>query len=225
MLDRLARPLEWRPGMGRPTRVLPDNVPQHIVNRGNRKTQIFRCDEDYIGFLGGMVEAGEHTVVRVIDFCLMPNHWHLVLWPYRGDEISTYMQILMNSHLRDLLPRHNLAGLGHVYQGRYRNFPIVNEQHFLNVCRYVASNALRANLCERAQDWPWSSLACAGPAPEINLLSAWPIPKPRDWLAQVNASRVVLPLPQPQGWLAPSEAAAGDGSCLYRRNRDFIDIV
>lgn len=211
--------------MPRRRRVLPDNVPQHIVNRGNKRAQIFRCDEDYIGFLGGMAEAGEHTVVRVVEFCAMPNHWHLVLWPHRGDEISTYMQILMNTHLRDLLRRHNLAGLGHVYQGRYRNFPILNEQHFRNVCAYVVSNARRAKLCERAEDWRWSSLSCVGPDPDINLLSPWPTPKPRDWLDQVNASHLVAHRPSPRGWLAPSEAAAGDGSRLHRRNRDIFDIV
>jgi putative transposase len=211
--------------MARRPRVLPDNVPQHIVNRGNKKAQIFRCDEDYIGFLAAMMDAAERTVVRLIAFCLMPNHWHLVLWPYRGSEIPAHMQILMNSHLRDLLPRHDLAGLGHVYQGRYRNFPVLNDQHFLNICRYVEANPVRAGLVERAEDWPWSSLSWSGPEPGINALSPWPIPKPRDWSDQVNISRLVPSLPVPQGWLAPSAAATLDGSRLYRRNSHLFDIV
>jgi putative transposase len=198
-------------------------VPQHIVNRGNRKAEIFRCDEDYIGFLGGMLDAAERTVVRLIAFCLMPNHWHLVLWPVTGNEVSAYMQILMNAHLRDLLPRHALAGLGHVYQSRFRNFPILNDQHFLNVCRYVEANPVRAKLVARAEDWPWSSASWSGPEPEINALSAWPIPKPRDWRDQVNASRLVAPLPR--GWLAPPAAGTEEGSRLHRRNSNLFDIV
>jgi putative transposase len=163
------------------------------VNRGNRKSRIFESPEDYVTFLAALADAAERTVVRLVAFCLMPNHWHLVLWPYRGSEISTYMQIVMNSHLRDLLERHNLSGLGHVYQGRHRNHPIHNDLHFLNVCRYVEANAQRAGLVERAEEWPWSSLVCPGPDPEINLLSPWPVRRPADWLEQVNMATLVAP--------------------------------
>jgi putative transposase len=187
--------------MPRPPRIHPDYVPQHIVNRGNRKSPIFLSSADYLGFLAAMTEAAERTVVRLAAFCLMPNHFHLVVWPFKGPEISAYMQCLMNAHLRDLTPRHGTTGQGHVYQGRYRNHLIQNDCHFLNVCRYVESNARRAGLCKRAEDWPWSSLACAGPDPDINLLSPWPTPRPSDWLDQVNAPRLRLSIPR--GWVAP----------------------
>jgi putative transposase len=186
--------------MPRPPRIHPDYVPQHIVNRGNRKSQIFLSSADYLGFLVAMTEAAERTVVRLVAFCLMPNHFHLVLWPLKGGEISVYMQCLMNAHLRDLTPRHGTTGQGHVYQGRYRNHLIQNECHFLNVCRYVESNARRAGLCKKAEEWPWSSLSCAGPDPDINLLSLWPTAKPSDWLDQVNAPRLRLSIPR--GWTA-----------------------
>jgi putative transposase len=179
--------------MPRPLRHHPDHVPQHIVNRGNRRSLIFRSPEDYLGFIGALADAAERTVVRLVAFCLMPNHWHLVLWPYKGAEISAYMQILMNSHLRDLLARHDLAGLGHVYQGRYRHHRVHSEQHFLNVCRYVEANARRAELVDRAEAWPWSSLACCGPDTDINLLSPWPVRRPADWLDQVNVPILVAP--------------------------------
>ena len=70
--------------MPRPKRELPDFVPQHIVNRGNRKTVVFRCDADYLGFLGAMAEAANKTVVRLLAFILMPNHFHLILWPHKA---------------------------------------------------------------------------------------------------------------------------------------------
>lgn len=172
--------------MPRPPRYYPDHVPQHIVNRGNRKSRIFQSPEDYLGFVGALAVAAERTVVRLVAFCLLPNHWHLVLWPFNGHEISSYMQIVMNSHLRDLLARHNLNGLGHVYQGRHRNHPIYNDQHFLNVCRYVEANARRASLVPRAEEWSWSSLVCHGPDSDINLLSPWPVRRPANWIEQVN---------------------------------------
>ncbi len=183
-------------GMPRPPRTCPDFVPEHIVNRGNLRAPIFRCAEDYLGFVGALTEAAERTVVRLVAFCLMPNHWHLVLWPFRGNEISAYMQIAMNLHLRDLLKRHGTAGSGHVYQGRFKNHPIGDDRHFLNVCRYVEANPRAAGLVERAEDWPWSSLSLRGPAEEIDILAPWPMPRPKDWLQWVNRPLGVHPIPE-----------------------------
>ena len=194
--------------MPRSRRNFLDRVPLHIVNRGNRRQRIFHTDADYIGFLGAFVDAMERTLVRLIAFCLMPNHFHIVLWPYRGPEISRFMQLLMNSHLRDLMPRHDLAGKGHVYQGRFRPHEIQNEVHFLNVCRYVESNPVRANLTTRAEDWPWTSLVNDGPVPGISILTPWPVARPKNWLEQVNAPPLTLSAPAvDSGWLAPEVPA------------------
>jgi putative transposase len=182
--------------MPRPPRTCPDFVPEHIINRGNYRSTIFRCAEDYLGFIGALALAGERTVVRLIAFCLMPNHWHLVLWPVRGSEISAYMQIVMNDHIRDLLRRHGTAGAGHIYQSRFKNLPIIGEQHFLKVCRYVEANPRTAGLVERAEDWRWSSLAISGPADEIDILAPWPFRRPTDWLDRVNRPLGVHPLPE-----------------------------
>jgi len=197
--------------MPRPPRDFLDRVPLHIVNRGNRRQKIFWTDADYLGFLGAIVDAMEQTVVRLLAFCLMPNHFHLVLWPYAGSEVSRFMNLLMNSHLRDLLRRNDLVGEGHVYKGRFRPHEIGNETHFLNVCRYVESNAYRAHLTRRAEDWPWSSLVNEEPVPGISILSPWPVPRPHDWLEQVNAPLMPRPMRPvrgtPPGWLAPEVPA------------------
>lgn len=193
--------------MPRRARYCPDGVVQHILNRGNHRKRIFRSSKDYLGFLAAMTEAGERTFMRLIAYCLIPNHFHLVLWPDVGRDISRYMHVMMNEHLRDIQPRHGLAGLGHRYQGRYKNFPVMSEGHFLNVCRYVEANALNAGLCARAEDWEWCSLSRSGPEEGINLLAEWPIPKPRNWLEQVN--RRNLPFPVPEPWLPPSHSARG----------------
>lgn len=172
--------------MPRPNRLCPDGVPQHVFNRGNRRSQIFRDSADYLGFLAALTDAAERTVMRLLAFCLMPNHWHLVLWPVRGLEVSAYMQLAMNAHIPDLQRRHGTTGTGHVYQGRFKNSAILSDRHFLNVCRYVEANALSAGLVERAEDWEWSSLARTGPADGIDILSPWPVARPATWLNDVN---------------------------------------
>jgi REP-associated tyrosine transposase len=172
--------------MPRPPRVCPDGVPQHVVNRGNLRAQIFRDGADYLGFLAAMTDAVDRTTVRLLAFCLMPNHFHLVLWPVHGPEVSAYMQLLMNAHIRDVQHRHGTAGTGHVYQGRYKNSPILTERHFINVCRYVEGNPLCAGLVAQAQQWEWSSLIRAGPVDDLNILSPWPVGRPRKWIDLVN---------------------------------------
>ncbi len=79
-------------------------------------------------------------------------------------------------------------GLGHVYQGRYKSFPVEEDEHFLAVARYVERNALRANLVVRAEEWRWSSLwrRCRGTAEDKAVLAAWPLEVPEDWLERVN---------------------------------------
>jgi putative transposase len=172
--------------MPRRLRVFLDGVPLHVVNRGNRRERVFLVEADYLGFLGAIATAAERTTVRLLSYCLMPNHFHLVLWPEVGVEVPAYMQILMNAHIRDLQKRHGTAGTGHIYQGRYRGHAILSERHLLGVCRYVEANGLAAGLAQRAEQWPWSSLAQTGPAEGANLIGPWPVPKPADWLDQVN---------------------------------------
>ena len=172
--------------MPRPLRVIPDGIPQHIVNRGNRRATVFATAPDYLGFLAALADAAERTTVRLVSFCLMPNHWHLVLWPVVGKEISRYMQLVMNDHIRDLQSRHGTSGTGHIYQGRFRNSHILSERQFVNVCRYVEANPLCAGLVNRAENWPWSSLARSGPAEGVNILAPWPFQRPRRWLDDVN---------------------------------------
>ena len=172
--------------MPRPLRICPDGVPQHVVNRGNLRAPIFKEPADYVGFLAALTDAGERTTVRLVAFCLMSNHWHLVLWPVRGREVSAYMQVVMNAHIRDIQRRHGTAGTGHIYQGRFKNSAILTEQHFVNVCRYVEANPICAGLVDRAEQWQWSSLVRSGPTDDINILSPWPVPRPRPWLDHVN---------------------------------------
>jgi len=79
-------------------------------------------------------------------------------------------------------------GMGHVYQGRFKSFPIQDDDHFFVGCRYVERNALRAQMVSRAEDWRWGSLWrwLQKPEPEPKLLSPWPIPRLPKWIERVN---------------------------------------
>ena len=103
---------------------------------------MFQQDEDYAAFLKLLQEAGERVAMRLVSYCLMPNHFHLVLWPREDGDLSRFMQWLLTSHVRRY-HRHYRSS-GHVWQGRFKAFPIQADAHLLTVLRYVERNPLRA---------------------------------------------------------------------------------
>jgi putative transposase len=159
------------------------------MNRGNRKKRIFHDDGDYWLFASLLAEATSRFSMRLLAYCIMPNHWHLVLWPSTGDDVSAYMRWLTSTHAQQYHHAHNLIGTGHLYQGRYRSVPVQSGHHLLTVLRYVEANPVRAGLVSRAEDWLWSSLADETPGLE-RFTSASPVPRPSNWLAHVNSPMV-----------------------------------
>ena len=170
----------------------------HALNRANARLTIFDSDEDYAAFERVLAQAVSRYDMRLLAYCLMPNHFHLLLWPREDGDLSQFMRWLTVTHTQRWHAHHGTAGAGHLYQGRFKSFPVQSDEHFLTVCRYVERNALRANLVERANDWKWCSLQARGAAEDGNrpALSAWPIDRPRDWTARVNRP------------FSPNEAAA-----------------
>lgn len=166
---------------------------QHVLNRGNGRMRLFHKPADYQAFVDLLGESLDRTQgMRLLGWCLMPNHWHLVLWP-RGDaDLSAFMRWLSNTHVRRWRQHWHTVGQGHVYQGRYKSFLVQNDAHYLALLRYVEANALRAGLTNRAQDWPWSSLAIRASSSGRSLMDAGPSDRPRDWISRVNQ-----PLPEP----------------------------
>jgi len=149
---------------------------------------LFKKDEDYAAFEKVLDEAHEKVPMRVLAYCLMPSHWHLVLWPRQDGHLSRYMQWLTTTHMRRWHAHHKTRGTGPLYQGRYKSFPVQEDLHFLVVCRYVERNALRANMVKRAEDWPWSSLARRRRKPGCEWLVAikdWPAAT-KSWVTFVN---------------------------------------
>ena len=174
--------------MARPLRAAPGGFVYHVLNRANARHEIFEKDADYLAFERTLVEIQERIPMRILAWCLMPNHWHLVLWPQHDGSLSDYMRLVTLTHTQRWHAHHKTAGTGHLYQGRFKSFIVQADAHFLAVCRYVEHNALRANLVERAEEWRWCSLwrthrALTDQSPRIE---PWPVPRPRNWTAYVN---------------------------------------
>jgi putative transposase len=125
--------------------------------------------------------------MRILGYCLMDNHWHLVLWPRHGADLSRFMGWVCTTHVRRWREHRGSTGEGHLYQGRFKSFLVQGGSHLLNLMRYVEANPLRAGIVQQAQAWPWSSLGGAAGADGVRVqLADWPIPRPADWPEQVN---------------------------------------
>ena len=160
----------------------------HVLNRGNARARIFHKDADYEAFERILGEAKERYDMRLLTYFLMPNHWHLVLWPRHDGDLSRFMGWLTLTHTQRWHAHRGTGGTGHVYQGRFKSFPVQADDHFLTVCRYVERNGLRAGLVPRPDAWRWSSLWRRehGCIDDRALLSEWPVRCPRDWLSWVK---------------------------------------
>jgi putative transposase len=160
----------------------------HVLNRGVARMQLFEKPADYQALEQVLRETLHESPMRICAYTVMPNHWHLLLWPERDGELATFMQRLTITHVRRWQQHRSYAGLGHVYQGRYKSFPVESDEHFLVVARYIERNSLRAELVLRAEDWRWSSLwrRTHGTREERSMLARWPVDMPANWVNRVN---------------------------------------
>src|SRR5580698_7753927 len=165
------------PRMGRAHRAAEGGYVYHVLNRANARTPIFEADGDYMAFEKTLTQAIERSAMRLLAYCLMPNHWHLVVWPREDGELSQFVGWLTLTHTQRWHAFRESAGSGHLYQGRFKSFPIQEDGHLYTVARYVERNALRANLARRAEQWRWGSLYrwSRGSAEDKELLATWPV--------------------------------------------------
>lgn len=175
--------------MPRSARIQPGGYVYHVLNRGNARMKIFDDGEDYAAFERVLAETVADVRMRLLAYCLMPNHWHLLLRPFETGDLGQFVHRLTVRHVRRWHAHRDSAGGGHVYQGSYKAFIVGTDAYFLAAARYVERNALRAGLVKRAEDWRWGSLWrwCH---PEVNdeapRLSPWPVNRPRNWVWRVN---------------------------------------
>ncbi len=174
--------------MPRGRRVFPGGNIFHVLNRGNGRQTLFHTPNDYEAFIRVVQETLLILSMRILVYCLMPNHWHFVLWPALDGQLSHFMQQMTSTHVRRWHKARHSDGQGHVYQERFKAFPVQDDDHFYTVCRYVERNPVRAGVVARAEDWVWGSAwGHLHPDDRRTLpLCNWPLPRPDDWLHRVN---------------------------------------
>lgn len=182
--------------MPRPPRVTASRVAYHLLNRRVMRLTIFEKAADYEAFERVLAESlVRPDAPRLLAYCLMPNHWHLVVGAGDRTNLSTWMQWVTVTHTHRWHAHFNTAGEGPLYQGRFKSFPVEEDVHFLTVCRYVEANALRGGLVKRAEDWRWGSLWARRRPDMMNVrLAEWPVDRPQNWLVEVNRTMLEEPL-------------------------------
>jgi putative transposase len=158
----------------------------HVINRGARRHTLFSGAPDYAEFQQLLRNAQRRTPLSLFVYCLMSTHIHLVVRPANDQELPEFMRWLCGTHAKRFNRDRAATGVGAVYQGRYRAFPVQGDHHFLRVCRYVERNPLRARLVARAESWPWSSLGQGGRNSQLVSLATWPVVRPANWNEWVN---------------------------------------
>lgn len=199
--------------------------------------RLFLKDADYEAFERIVEKTLKSCPMRICAYILMRNHWHFVLWPEHDGDLGRFMQKLTITHVRNWQENRRRVGYGHLYQGRYKSFPVESDDHFYQVTRYVERNALRVNAVTTAEDWRWSSLwrRVHGKPEDRRWLSNWPLPRPRTWPQFVNEPQTEAELKairrsvvrgQPYGserWVTSTAEQLGLQSTLRCRGRPRKD--
>jgi putative transposase len=200
--------------MPRRARSIVGGYAYHVLNRANGRLRLFKKDADFAAFEQVLAEAFERVPLRILGYTLMGNHWHFVVWPKqrRDDEVSEFFRWLTLTHSQRWHAHHGTAGMGHVYQGRFKSFPIAADEHLLTVLRYAERNPLRAGLVRRAEQWRWGSLyrRLYGSPEEQALLAESPVPLGRQWRQHVNQPQTEAELAAIRRSLTRGQPFGGD---------------
>jgi REP element-mobilizing transposase RayT len=164
--------------MSRPLRIEFPGAVYHLTSRGDRRELIYTDGADREQFLEVLALGCARYGVQVLAYCLMGNHYHLVVCTPEGG-LSRFMRHLNGVYTQAFNHRHGLVG--HLFQGRFKAILVDSDAYLLSLVRYVELNPVRARLVAQAQDWPWSSHAA--------LTGAEP---PRAWvdLQQINTGEL-----------------------------------
>jgi len=172
--------------MPRPPRADEAGAIYHALNRGNERRTIFRKEQDYDAFERIVVEGLQQYPVDLFCYQWMPNHWHMLLRPREDGAMGRFLYWVSMTHSARYHAHYQTTGEGHLYQGRFKSFPVQDDNHYYVVGRYVERNALAAGLVSRAENWCWGSLSnwCGGRS--VITLSTWPLPRLPNWVERVN---------------------------------------
>jgi putative transposase len=192
----------------------------HVLNRAATKARLFETDADYLTFERTLAEGLRRTPTRLLAYCVMPNHWHLLLWPRAPHQLSQFMQWITATHARRWRSSRGTNGVGAVYQARYKAVPVQADHHLLWVWRYVERNPVRAGLVRSADEWPWSSAGRRKNFSGIRLDDG-PFLRPANWIDYLNEPQTEMELQRfrsitvgnrPYGSVSPGRQPSGEGS-------------
>ena len=174
--------------MARPPRIDIGNLVYHVINRANGRLTIFEEEWMYRDFEYLLAEMKEQYGMRILAYVLMPNHWHLLLYPREDGDLSESMRWLGTAHTRRYHAQTGTIGGGHLYQGRYKSFLVQNDAHLLTVLKYIERNPVRAKLSKRTEDWKWGSAhrRAFGTKKQKGMLEESPVPLPREYRTWIN---------------------------------------
>ncbi len=182
--------------MGRLPRAIDERLIYHALNRGNNRVDVFTEDGDHEAFLEALKQTQVRYPFKLLGYCLMTNHFHLLLQPHPGQSISRILQSLTVAHTRRYHKNHRSSG--HVWQGRFKSPVIQDDEHLLVVLRYIEANPLRAAIVSNPGEYKWSSFQHHGmgrddpllsPFPEWEHLGSTPALRRRRWRDKVRASQ------------------------------------
>ena len=172
--------------MPRVARVAVGDMIYHVINRSNGRVQIFNTDAEYKHFEELLQEGVALIGMRILAYCIMPNHFHLVLHPRNDGDLGEFMRWVTTTHVRQRRAQTETIGHGHLYQGTYKSFPVETERYLQQLMVYVEQNPLRAKLVSRTEDWQWSSLWRREHDTAKKLLADLPVTLPENYLSIVN---------------------------------------
>jgi putative transposase len=175
--------------MPRTARIAPGGLVYHVLNRSVGKIRLFAKDADFEAFQRVMVEAHARHPIRILTYCVLPNHWHFVVWPEQDGQVSAFFRWMTHTHAMRWRVARRTVGYGPVYQGRFKSFPVQSDGHLLTLLRYVERNPVNAGLVASADEWRWGGLWARrhGDQATKAILTPWPVGRPANWLARVNA--------------------------------------
>jgi REP-associated tyrosine transposase len=172
--------------MPRATRAVEAGVIYHVLNRGNGRMMLFSKDKDFAAFEQVLGQGLERWPVDLLTYCLMGNHWHLLLRPRQDAALSRLMGWIGVTHVRRHHAHFHTGGGGHLYQGRFKSFPVQDDRHFLTVSRYIEANAVRAGLTDDAAKWPWGGFSARRTKAKPFAMAPWPVDRPSHWRQLLN---------------------------------------
>jgi putative transposase len=170
--------------MPRIARGLVDNQIYHIINRGNRRESVFHDKFDYERFLKLLLDSKEKYKIKIYAYCLMPNHFHLVIYTKYAESLSKTMHRISSSYVRYYNKKYKISG--HLWQGRYKSFIVEKDSYLLVLLKYVEANPKRANIVECCEDYKYSSANNRINNIFDKLISNIPIDLPNDWSKYIN---------------------------------------